>query len=108
LKECNTVFTRMIPGFSKLPYYKRLELLELWSSEERRNRADLIEVFKMVKGLSAIPLESMFELSSTTHLRGHEYKLTKHRVNFASKMALFHRATCQQMEQSESAHIECK
>jgi len=23
-------FTRMIPGFSKLPYYKRLELLGLW------------------------------------------------------------------------------
>jgi len=42
-------FTRMIPGFSKLPYCKRLKRLGLWSLEERRNRADLIEVFKMVK-----------------------------------------------------------
>jgi len=47
-------FTRMISGFSKLSYYKRLELFGLWSLEERRNRADLIEVFKVVKGLSAM------------------------------------------------------
>ena len=41
-------FTRMIPGFSKLPYSERLKRLGLWSLEERRNRADLIEVFKIV------------------------------------------------------------
>ena len=74
-------FTRIIPGFSKLPYCERLKRLRLWSLEERRNRADLIEVFKIVKGLSGIPMESMFELSTTKHLRvrGHEWKLTKHR-----------------------------
>ena len=55
-------FTRMIPGFSKLPYSERLKRLGLWSLEERRNRADLIEVFKIVKGLSGVPLESMFDL----------------------------------------------
>jgi len=57
-------FTRMIPGFSQLPYRERLEHLGLWSLEERRNRADIIEVFKMANGWSAIPLESMFELST--------------------------------------------
>jgi len=51
----------MIPGFSKLPYCERLERLGLWSLEERRNRADIIEVFKMAKGWSAFPLEYMFE-----------------------------------------------
>jgi len=57
-------FTRMIPGFSKLPYCERLKRLGLWSLEERRNRADLIEVFKIVKGLSGIPMESMFKFST--------------------------------------------
>ena len=33
----------------------------------------------MAKGWSAIPLESMFELSTTKHLRGHTLKLVKHR-----------------------------
>ena len=36
--------TRMIPGFSKLPYFERFKRLGLWSLEERRNRADLVEV----------------------------------------------------------------
>jgi len=57
--------------------------------EERRNRADLIEVFKMVKGLSGIPMESMFELSTTKHLRGHELKLTKHRSKLEVRRHFF-------------------
>jgi len=66
-------------GLLQAAYCERLKRLGLWSLEERRNRADLIEVFKMVKELSGIPMESMFELSTTKHLRGHELKLTKHR-----------------------------
>ena len=30
----------------------------LWSLEERRNSADLIELFKMVRGLSSVPLQT--------------------------------------------------
>jgi len=63
-------FTRMVPGFSQLSYRDRLDRLGLWSLEERRNRADLIEVFKMCKGLSGISMESMFEFSSNKHLKG--------------------------------------
>jgi len=41
-------FTRMIEGFSSLPYNgERLLRLGLWTLEERRNRCDLIEVFKV-------------------------------------------------------------
>ena len=58
----------MIPVFSKLPYCERLERLGLWSLEERRTRTDIIQVIKIAKGLSAIPLESMFELSTAKHL----------------------------------------
>jgi len=72
-------FARMIPGFSKLPYRERLEHLGLRSLEERQNRADIIEMFKMAKSWSAIPLESMLESSTTKHLRGHTLKLVKHR-----------------------------
>ena len=41
------------------PYHMRIERLHqlrLWTLEERRNRADLIGVFKMAHGLSAISL----------------------------------------------------
>ena len=45
--------------------------------EERRNRSDLVELFKISKKLSAIPLETFFERDDTSRTRGHEYKLRK-------------------------------
>ena len=57
--------------------------------EERRNRADLTEVFKMVKGLSGITMESMFEFSTTKHLRGHELKLNKHKSKLEVRRHFF-------------------
>ena len=49
--------------------------------EERRNRADLIEVFKMAHGLSAIPLTDIFQIDTTGRTRGHSLKLVKCRCN---------------------------
>ena len=44
----------MFPELKDLPYEQRLAKLKLWSLEERRKRADLIEIFKMIKGFSAV------------------------------------------------------
>jgi len=48
LEKVQHRFTRLFPHLSSLPYEERLRQLGLWSLEERRNRADLIEIFKMV------------------------------------------------------------
>jgi len=40
----------MAPGMKQLPYHTRLAQLGLWTLEERRHRADLLEVFRMHKG----------------------------------------------------------
>jgi len=48
----------------KLTYMERLAKLNLWSLEERRYHSDLIEVFKMAKNLSPIPVTKFFELST--------------------------------------------
>ena len=42
----------MIPEFKQLAYADRLDILKLWTLEERRVRADLIEVYKIVHGLN--------------------------------------------------------
>ena len=55
LEKVQHRFTRLFPDLRKLDYYKRLEYLKLWSLEERRNRADLIEAFKLLKGLTGVP-----------------------------------------------------
>ena len=44
-------FTRMVPGLKGLDYGGRLERLNSMTLEERRNQSDLVELFKISKGL---------------------------------------------------------
>jgi len=44
----------------KLSYDTRLKELRLWSLEDRRKRADLIEVYKMTRGLSVVDFNKFF------------------------------------------------
>jgi len=44
LEKVQHQFTRLFPELRGLPYEARLEVLQLWTLEARRNRADLIEL----------------------------------------------------------------
>ena len=70
-------FTRMVPGLKGLDYGGRLESLRLMTLEERRNHSDLVEMFKMSKGLSAIPWNLFFRADNSKRTRGHSKKLVK-------------------------------
>ena len=54
-----------------------MRLVYIWSLEERRNRADLVEVYKMINGQSAIPATNFFEFNTDRRTRGHQFKLKK-------------------------------
>jgi len=45
-------------------YYEGLRHLNLWTSEERRNRQNLIEVIKMYKGLTKMDISELFTTDS--------------------------------------------
>ena len=65
---------------NKLSYQDRLTKLNLCSLEFRRLRGDLIELFKMSKGLSGLEFNQFFKLA-TNNLRGHDMKIYKERFN---------------------------
>ena len=71
----------MIPRLKNTPYGNRLKELKLWSLEDRRTRADLIEVFKITHGLSSLSLDIFFVLDTESRTRGHPWKLKKRRIN---------------------------
>ena len=48
--------------FWALLHEERLWKLGLWTLEERRNRSDLIEVFKMFSGYTEIDIKVLFTL----------------------------------------------
>jgi len=70
-------FTRLFKELRELDYTERLQRLGLWTLEEWRNRADIIEVYKIVNGLSTLPASTFFEFRADTRTRGHSLKLNK-------------------------------
>ena len=68
---------------------ERLRCLNLWTLEERRIRADLIEVYKMINGISSVKFESFFEFDSYSRTRGHSYTLKKNRFNRELRQQFF-------------------
>jgi len=73
-------FTKMINNMEGKPYEEKLYCLKLWTLDERRNRQDLIEVFKMCNGLSRLKLNEFFTLADNTRkIRRHSRKLVEFR-----------------------------
>jgi len=62
----------MVPELKDMEYECTLRKLGLWTLEERRNRADLIEVpvFKMYTWFSILKFDSLFEVINSSQSRG--------------------------------------
>ena len=63
-------FTKLIPGLRDLSYQVRLKHLKLPSLAHRRRRGDIIQCFKIIKGLDDIPCERFFTFAES-RTRGH-------------------------------------
>jgi len=80
-----------------MEYESRLNKLGLWSLEERRNRADLIEVFKMYAGLSILKFDSLFEVSNNSRTRG-QSEVSQTSLSAGPEEVLLCRTSHRQME----------
>jgi hypothetical protein len=74
-------FTKRLSGMKQLTYIQRLQQLKLDTLEVRRLRADLILTYKILFGLVKVEASEIFTVSTTTQLRGHQYKLFLPRSN---------------------------
>jgi len=65
-------------------------MLNLWTLEERRNRQDLIEIFKICKGYTRINPNNLFYFDNNGKgTRGHSLKLVKLRCTRNSRKHFF-------------------
>ena len=77
--------TRMVEGYRGMEYEERLKRIGLTTLEMRRERADLLEVFKILKGMEGLDRDHFFKdavegRESGMVTRGHSMKLYKKRV----------------------------
>ena len=81
--------TKCLTGLKDCCYSDRLASLKLPSLSYRRHRADLIQTFKIVKGLEDINPDTFFKFSSHGKTRGHRYKITKQRAKTNRRLSSF-------------------
>jgi len=66
LKKIQHRYTKMIMNMQDKAYEERLRCLRLWILELRRNRQNVIEVFKMYRGLNNDLLHELFTLDENS------------------------------------------
>ena len=84
------------------------KILAIWSMEERRNRADLLEVFKMKSGFSAVSFDAFFTVDSQQRTRGHSWRIIKHRSNLDVRKYFFSERVVDRWNKLDQRDIDCE
>ena len=81
--------TKMINECKSQTYEHRLKTTGLMSVEDRYTRGDLIQVFKIIKGIDRVECNSFFEIACDSRTRGHQYKIVKLRSRLELRKQFF-------------------
>ena len=84
--------TKMIPNLRNKSYEERLKELNLFPLTQRRLRGDLIQVFKIIKGIDNMDCSKYFTIDRSNYTRGNGCKIVGKAFNSnESKHNFFHR-----------------
>ena len=81
--------TRLLPHLRHLDYPERLKVLGLPTLTYRRQRAELIQIYKIMKGIDHIDCSTFFELFNNSITRGHSLKVKKQRGRLQLRLNAF-------------------
>lgn len=81
--------TKLVPQLKDLTYTERLKKLKLPTLAHRRRRGDMLQTFKIIKGIENIPSERFFSVITTSTTRGHSFKLEKPRCRTSIRLQQF-------------------
>ena len=81
--------TKLIPNLRHLPYKDRLEALRLPSLSYRRRRGDMLQAFKILKGIDRVDPGQFFVSADQSNTRGHSLKLVKQRARSSLRQYTF-------------------
>ena len=81
LERLQRVATKMVPELTEMTYEERLRAMDIPTLEQRRERGDLIQVYKLVNGMDEVDNNELIlkEEIDNRHTRSHSKKLRKGR-----------------------------
>ena len=71
--------TKLVPKLRDLCYEDRLKSLDLFSLKSRRERGDMIFLYKIFNGLVDVDHNKMFSMNMDGRTRGHNLKISMQR-----------------------------
>ena len=80
--------TRFVSNLKTLPYPRRLKTLGLPSLEYRRNRADMVQLYKILNGIDQVDKDLLFTMSNNP-TREHSLKIFKKRYRLFGRGHFF-------------------
>ena len=85
--------TKLIPYLHDIPYEGRLRALQLPSMEYRRKRGDMIQMYKIMKGLVRMKVTDLFIPIPLPKTRGHKQRILRQRSLKAVRAKSFSQRT---------------
>ena len=82
-------FTRWFSAIRAKPYTERLQELGLFSLERRRKRGDLIQTYKLIRGVDDVDWRLIFKAAKDHGLRGHPWEIEKPRARLNIRASSF-------------------
>ena len=90
--------TKLVASCKNLSYPERLRKLGLSSLEYRRERADLIQVYKVPNGIDIVEKDKLFTRAQYTATRGHSFKPAQTRIKAKCSCKYFQQPSRQYLE----------
>ncbi len=81
--------TRLIPGLARLSYQEQLKETGLCTLERRWLRGDMIEMFKIMKGIDKISADVLFNRVDSDRTSCHSLRVKKRRVKTVVRQGTF-------------------
>ena len=81
--------TKIVRSIRNLSYEERLKHLGLPTLKYRRERNDMIQVYKIMNGNDKLDVNTFFKMSTDTRTRGHNFKITKQQNRTVQRASVF-------------------
>ena len=82
LEQVQMRATKILPSLKNKPYHQRLRILNLPTLKFRRQRGDMIEVYKILNGIYDNSVKPNIPISSESYTRGNSLKIVNHRCHY--------------------------
>ena len=75
---------------SSLSYEERLKHFGLPTSKYRRDRNDVIQVYKIMHGIDKLDVNTFFKMSTDSRTRCHKFKIENNKIEQLKGRVCFH------------------